>query len=152
MRIRPMPQPRPVFVLHRHFLRQRMAKRLRIILHQPHVAVGAARKPLPVLRFAWWTIHSAPSLLHLEHPAGPAAGINLTAAPTASLSPPIYLQLYIDKYGTYMPTFCLRVTRHSHRSAPCSRLPTSSPVTKSPVVHPLSIQKVTKCFSRNSLF
>src|ERR1700731_899 len=37
-------------------------------MHQFHVAVGASRKPLPVLRFALWTIHSAPSLLHLGLP------------------------------------------------------------------------------------
>src|SRR5258708_40185128 len=31
------------------------------LMHQIHVAVGATRKPLPILRFALWTIHSAPS-------------------------------------------------------------------------------------------
>ena len=35
-------------------------------------------------------------------------------------------------------------------SAPCSRLSASSQVTKFPVVHPLSIQQVTKCFFCNS--
>src|SRR5712664_7556 len=35
-------------------------------------------------------------------------------------------------------------------SAPCSRLSASSQVTKFPVVHPLSIQPLTKCSSRNS--
>ena len=42
------------------------------------------------------------------------------------------------------------VSRQSDRSAPRSPLPATSHVTKFPVVHPLSIQQVTKCFSRNS--
>src|SRR6267378_3856809 len=42
------------------------------------------------------------------------------------------------------------VSRQSDRSAPCPPLPATSHVTKFPVVHPLSIQQVTKCFSRNS--
>src|SRR5467141_1807955 len=41
------------------------------------------------------------------------------------------------------------VSRQSDRSAPCPPLPATSHVTKFPVVHPLSIQQVTKCFSRN---
>src|SRR5882762_3438761 len=42
------------------------------------------------------------------------------------------------------------VSRQSDRSAPCPPLPATSHVTKFPVVHPLSIQQVTKCFSCNS--
>src|SRR5882762_80789 len=42
------------------------------------------------------------------------------------------------------------VSRQSDRSAPCPPLPATSQVTKFPVVHPLSIQQVTKCFSCNS--
>src|SRR5882762_5762902 len=42
------------------------------------------------------------------------------------------------------------VSRQSDRSAPCPPLPATSHVTKFPVVHPLSIQQVTKCFFRNS--
>jgi hypothetical protein len=42
------------------------------------------------------------------------------------------------------------VSRQSDRSASCSPLPAISHVTKFPVVHPLSIQQVTKCFSHNS--
>ena len=42
------------------------------------------------------------------------------------------------------------VSRQSAGSAPCSPLTATSHVTKFPVVHPLSIQQVTKCFSRNS--
>jgi hypothetical protein len=42
------------------------------------------------------------------------------------------------------------VSRQSNRSAPCSPLPATSHVTKYPVVHLLSIQQVTKCFSPNS--
>jgi len=49
-----------------------------------------------------------------------------------------------------MLTFLVMVGRQTNRSAPRSRLSDSSRVTKSPVVHPLSIQKVTKCYSRNS--
>jgi hypothetical protein len=49
-----------------------------------------------------------------------------------------------------MLTSSLIVSRQPNRSAPCPSLPPSSQVTKSPVVHPLSIQQVTKCFSRNS--
>jgi len=32
------------------------------LTHQIHVAVGAARKPRPILRFALWTIHGMPAL------------------------------------------------------------------------------------------
>src|SRR5260370_10111214 len=49
-----------------------------------------------------------------------------------------------------MLTFRVVASRHSDRSAPCSPLPATLDVTKSPVVHPLSIQQVTKCLSRNS--
>ena len=119
-------------------------------MHQFHVAVGASSKPLPILRFALWTIHSAPSLLHLGLPTHPAGGRNLPAAPPASLSPQIYLQLYLDKYGTYMVIYSLIVSRQHNRFVPCSRLPASSQVTKSPVVHPLLVQPLTKCFFRNS--
>src|SRR6266851_4054327 len=42
------------------------------------------------------------------------------------------------------------VSRQPDRSAPCSRLPASSPVTISPVVHPVSVQQLTKCSSRKS--
>src|SRR6267143_4546728 len=42
------------------------------------------------------------------------------------------------------------VSRQSDRSAPCPPLPATSHVTKFPVVHPLSIQQVAKCFFRNS--
>jgi hypothetical protein len=49
-----------------------------------------------------------------------------------------------------MLTFRVVASRHSDRSAPCSPLPATLDVTKSPVVHPLSIRQVTKCFSRNS--
>src|SRR6267378_3723350 len=49
-----------------------------------------------------------------------------------------------------MVTFSLIVSRESDRSAPYSRLPASSQGTKSPVVHLLSIQLLTKCSSRNS--
>jgi hypothetical protein len=41
------------------------------------------------------------------------------------------------------------VSRQSDHSATSFRLPSSSPVTKFPVVHPLSVQPLTKCFSRN---
>src|SRR6267143_869396 len=74
MRVRPMPQPRPIFVPHRHFLRQRMAHRFSVIVHQIDVTVGAARESLPVLSSALWTIHSVPSLLQLELPTGPTRG------------------------------------------------------------------------------
>jgi len=49
-----------------------------------------------------------------------------------------------------MPTSSLIVSRLSDRSVPYPSLPPSSQVTKSPVVHPLSIQILTKCFFRNS--
>jgi hypothetical protein len=49
-----------------------------------------------------------------------------------------------------MVTFGVIVSRQPDHSAPCSPLPATSHVTKFPVVHPLSIQQVTKCFSRNS--
>ncbi len=42
------------------------------------------------------------------------------------------------------------LSRQSNCSAPSSRLSASSPVTKSPVVHPVSVQPLTKCSSRNS--
>src|SRR6267143_1326100 len=42
------------------------------------------------------------------------------------------------------------VSRQCDRSAPCPPLPATSHVTKFPVVHPLSIQQVTKCFFCNS--
>src|SRR5260370_6097391 len=46
---------------------------------------------------------------------------------------------------------CLVILTHDlGRFSPCSRIPYSSPVTKIPVVHPLSIQQVAKCYSRNS--
>jgi hypothetical protein len=49
-----------------------------------------------------------------------------------------------------MVTHCLIVSRQHNRSASCSRLPASSQVTKSPVVHPLLVQPLTKCLFRNS--
>src|ERR1700704_6815432 len=49
-----------------------------------------------------------------------------------------------------MLTFRVVVSRQSDRTAPRSPLPATSHVTKFPVVHPLSIQQVTKWFSRNS--
>jgi len=70
--------------------------------------------------------------------------------PSASKPLARHLQLYLDKYGTCMVTYPLIVSRQANRSALHSRLSTSSQVTKSPVVHPLSIHQVTKCFSRNS--
>jgi len=60
-----------------------------------------------------------------QTPLYPSASKPLTSNP----------QLYLDGYGT-----------HSARV----RTFASSQVTKSPVVHPLSIQQVTKCFFRNS--
>ena len=46
---------------------------------------------------------------------------------------------------------CLVILTHDlGRFSPCSRIPYSSPVTKIPVVHPLSIQQVAKYYSRNS--
>jgi hypothetical protein len=170
-------------------------------MHQLHLAVGASSETLPILRFALRTIHGAPSLLlYLELPIGPARGRNLPAAPTTSLSLQIYLQLYLDKYGTCMLTFLVIIGHHGCRTRkscptsalphPCSlfslqsKLPTrsapstfnfqlltslpssfkptslpiyllaspmrESQVTKSPVTHPLSIQQLTKCSSRNS--
>src|SRR6266576_51128 len=74
MRVRPPPQPRPIFVPHRHFLGQRMAHRFSVIVHQTYVTVGAARECLPVLSFALWTIHGEPSLLQLELPTESARG------------------------------------------------------------------------------
>jgi len=49
-----------------------------------------------------------------------------------------------------MLTLYVVVSCQSDRTAPRSLLPATSQVTKSPVVHPLSIEQVTKCFSRNS--
>jgi hypothetical protein len=49
-----------------------------------------------------------------------------------------------------MLTLVVAVSRQPDHSAPSSRLFASSEVTKSPVVHPLSIQQVTKCFFSNS--
>ena len=49
-----------------------------------------------------------------------------------------------------MVTYHLIVSLQPNHSAPSSRLSESLPVTKSPDVHPLSIQQVTKCPSRNS--
>ena len=49
-----------------------------------------------------------------------------------------------------MLTLLVIVSHQLNGSAPRSRLSTSSRVTKSPVVHPLSIQPLTKCPSRNS--
>ncbi len=70
----------------------------------------------------------------------------------SSINPKVlpYLQLYLDKYGTFMLTSLVIVSRQPDRSAPCSRLPASSPVTISPVVHPVSVQQLTKCSSRKS--
>src|SRR5260370_13059135 len=51
-----------------------------------------------------------------------------------------------------MLTFLVIVSRQPGRSAPCSRLSASSPVTISPVVHPVSVQQLTKCSSRKSFF
>src|SRR5437879_13603387 len=48
-----------------------------------------------------------------------------------------------------MLTSCVIFSCQSDRSALFSRLPATSQVTNSPVVHPLSIQQVTKCCSRN---
>ena len=72
----------------------------------------------------------------------------------SSINPKVlpYLQLYLDKYGTFMLTFLVIVSRQPGRSAPCSRLSASSPVTISPVVHPVSVQQLTKCSSRKSFF
>jgi hypothetical protein len=53
-------------------------------------------------------------------------------------------QLYLDKYGTRDGE------PPPDHSAPGSRLFASSQVTKSPVVHPVSIQPLTNCSSRNS--
>ena len=49
-----------------------------------------------------------------------------------------------------MLIYSLTVSRQHNRSASCFRLPASSQVTKSPVVHPLSIQQFTQCFFSNS--
>src|SRR6266481_7464840 len=51
-----------------------------------------------------------------------------------------------------MLTLLVIVSRQPGRSAPCSRLSASSPVTISPVVHPVSVQQLTKCSSRKSFF
>jgi hypothetical protein len=82
-------------------------------------------------------------------------------------------QLYLDKYCTCMLTSSLIVSHQSlvppclHAFRPLSRHPVSSPclptplphllhqspqfeVTKSPVVHPLSVQQLTKCSSPKS--
>jgi len=48
-----------------------------------------------------------------------------------------------------MLTSLVIVSRQPDRSAPRSRHSSFSPGTKPPVVHPLSIQQVTKCSSRN---
>jgi hypothetical protein len=77
---------------------------------------------------------------------------NQTDTPYPSASKPLTSkpQLYLGEYGTFKLTFFVVVSRQPHRSAPSSRLFASSQGTKSPVVHPLSIQQVTKCFFRNS--
>src|SRR6202035_4113833 len=77
---------------------------------------------------------------------------NQTDTPYPSASKPLTskAQLYLGEYGTFKLTFFVVVSRQPHHSAPSSRLFASSQVTKSPVVHPLSIQQVTKCFFRNS--
>src|ERR1700682_576246 len=49
-----------------------------------------------------------------------------------------------------MITSLVIVSRQLNGSAPSFRLPTTLGVTKSPVGHPLSIQPLTKCSSRNS--
>ena len=49
-----------------------------------------------------------------------------------------------------MITSLVIVSRQPNGSAPSFRLPTTLEVTKSPAVHPLSIQPLTKCSSRNS--
>src|SRR5438445_2059662 len=59
MWIAPAPQPRPIFVRHRHLLCQRMAHRFHIALDQVHVAIRAARKPRPILRFTFRAEHFA---------------------------------------------------------------------------------------------
>src|SRR5712692_3035445 len=66
------------------------------IMHQFHVAVGAARKPLPILRFALWTIHRAPSLLHPELPTSPARGRNLPATPQSLIRPSFICKIGLD--------------------------------------------------------
>src|ERR1700720_4567077 len=77
---------------------------------------------------------------------------NQTDTPYPSASKPLTSkpQLYLGEYGTFMLTFFVVVSRQPHHSAPSSRLFASSQGTKSPVVHPLSIQQVTKYFFRNS--
>jgi len=74
-----------------------------------------------------------------QTPLYPSASKPLTSNP----------QLYLDGYGTFMPTFLVVVSRQPDHSARV-RTFASSQVTKSPVVHRLSIQQVTKCFFRNS--
>src|ERR1700719_1606307 len=78
---------------------------------------------------------------------------NQTDTPYPSASKPLTSkpQLYLGEYGTFMLTFFVVVSRQPHHSAPSSRLFASSQVTKSPVVHPLSIQQVTKCFFQQLL-
>src|SRR6266853_313051 len=74
-----------------------------------------------------------------QTPLYPSASKPLTSNP----------QLYLDGYGTFMLTFLVVVSRQPDHSARV-RTFACSQVTKSPVVHPLSIQQVTKCFFRNS--
>jgi hypothetical protein len=61
-----------------------------------------------------------------------------------------HVQFYLDKYGTCMLTSLVIVSRQPAYSTQVSHLSSSSQVTKFPVVHPLSIHQVTKCFFRNS--
>jgi hypothetical protein len=75
-----------------------------------------------------------------QTPLYPSASKPLTSNP----------QLYLDEYGTFMLTLLVAVSRQPDHSAPSSRLCASSQVTTSSVVHPLSIQQVTKCFFSNS--
>ena len=96
-------------------------------------------------RGEWTTLnggqHECPILRSSKQtPLYPAASKPLTSN----------LQRYIYKYDTYMLTFLVIVSRQPARSAPRSRLSTSSQVTKCPVVHPLSIHQVIKWFFRNS--
>ena len=60
-----------------------------------------------------------------------------------------HLHFYLYSYGTCVLTLHVIVSRQPDRSAPCSRFSSFSPVTKSPVVHPLSVQPLTKCLSSN---
>ena len=61
-----------------------------------------------------------------------------------------HLQFYLDKYYTCMLTSLVIVSRQPVYSTQVSHLSSSPQVTKSPIVHPLSIHQVTKCFFRNS--